>query len=136
MHLNNVKTYFPLVSILIMLVGSLVSVNAQKTESPIEDDRIYQLKEVDKKPELLQKPSRVQTNGNCRELSRGTAIFEVILHRTGKVAKIKMLQSSQCEIFDRNAHSALTKVKFNPAIKDGKTVSVAQKFNFQFSYYY
>jgi TonB family protein len=133
--MSNMKACFPFATMIMIFVCGFVAGYPQETGSQAEDDRIYQLKEVDKKPEILRKPARVRTDDSCREFSSGTAVFEVVLHRTGKVMKIKRLRSSFCQIFDRNAHDALMKVEFNPAVKGGEKVSVMQKFSFQFSYY-
>ena len=97
-----------------------VAANAQKS-----DDKIYKMSEVDKIPEITELP-RVRADEKCgRNVKNLTIRLGIVLRKSGKVSDVEILERSACEAFNESAVEASKRIKFKPAEKDGKPVSVA-----------
>ena len=88
------------------------------------DDKIYKMSEVDKKPEITEQP-RVSADGKCGTAKSLTVRLRIVLRKSGKVTDVEILDPSVCEAFNERAVEASKAIKFKPAEKDGKPVSVA-----------
>ena len=121
---------FSTAAVLALTICCFVAAKAQSAPPQTEEDKVYQQSEVDKKPEILNRP-KPPNDGRCGR-GPGTAFFRVILHKSGKVTSAEMIQSSSCEYFDARGREAAMSIKFNPGIKDGQPVSVTMIISFKF----
>jgi TonB family protein len=117
-----------------LVFGLCVCFSAQAQTSAPDEDKVYGWSEVDSKA-VIARHQHPQTDGRCAERSRGTIAFQLILHRSGKTEIINSSQSSGCEAFDKNAYDVASKLKFTPAIREGKPVSVRTQIQYSYSLY-
>ena len=89
---------------------------------------------MDTKAVILTKPKAEYTAEARRNVITGVVLIEVILFTTGEVKNIKVLSQLPFGLTD-NAIEAVQKVKFKPAIKDGRSVSQRAKFEYNFNLY-
>ena len=104
--------------------------NAQTNNS--DDDKIYELDEVDERPQISKKPIP-STEGRCE--NSGMAQVRVVLLKSGAIGKVEFVKASPCAVFNQNALKAAKQIKFKPARKDGKPVSVYMKVIYTFTRY-
>lgn len=118
---------------LLVIFFSWQQIKAQdvSNNSNSEDDKIYSQKEVDIKAKVT-KHANVKTAGECKK-GKGFISLSVVLHKTGKVTDIKVIESSQCESFNKKAVKAVVKIEFDPAIKDGENVSQRQTIIYNYN---
>ena len=104
----------------------LAYVSAMAVATPIsaqspDDDKVFLAQEVDIKAKIKNKLDSLPTKkSDCPESVQ--VILNLVLRKTGKVTDITVLQSSGCS-YDREAIKAASKLKFDPAVKDGQPVS-------------
>lgn len=70
--------------------------------------------------------------GKCP--AEGTVTLRIVVHKTGKVSEASVVKASECGSFDRRAIERARKLRFTPALKDGRPVS--QESEITLSYYY
>ncbi len=128
------RSYFSIAAVLALTICCFVTVRAQTAPPQAEDDKVYQRNEVDKGPVILEKP-RPQTGGRCKRRTSGRIRMEVVLRKSGQVDVLDATQPTSCDAFNKSAYEAAKAIKFEPAIKDGKPVSVTTKVEFSFSVY-
>jgi protein TonB len=87
-------------------------------------EKIYRIDEVDQKAEITKRP-RVRIRGECgtEKNSSGRVKIELVLDKSGKVTQAKIIEKSDCRYFNNRALELARKIKFKPAMKDGKPVS-------------
>jgi TonB family protein len=90
------------------------------------------MSEVDEKPKLTKRPIP-STDGRCE--NNGLAQVRVVLLKSGEIGKVEFIKASPCAAFNQNALKAAKQIKFKPAMKDGKTVSVYVKVIYTFARY-
>ncbi|MDX6611178.1 MAG: oligo,6-glucosidase [Blastocatellia bacterium] len=100
----------------------------------VDGERIYKLKEVDSRPIVTKKPAAVFIREARKRLIEGTVVLRVIFTATGEV-KNPMLISGLAYGLTESAIKAAHKIKFRPAIKDGKAVSMWVRLEYTFSLY-
>lgn len=89
--------------------------------SVLEDDKVFRAQEVDVKAKLRNKLDSLPVRKtDCPD--RVQVTLTMVLRKSGKVTDITVLQSSGCS-YDREAIKAASKLKFDPALKDGQPVS-------------
>ncbi len=105
-------------------VESKQSSNSQNHETG-ESDRVYSVKEVDVKAVIDRQRSESgnpPSSAKCG-IGRGLVRLRVILHKSGKVTEVEILEGSGCNSFDKNAVKFVRRLKFTPAKKNGVVVS-------------
>jgi TonB family protein len=104
------------------------------TRGPIELEtgRIFTGSEVDVKPRLLKKSEPSYTEKARAEGIAGTVVLRVVLSATGKVTNIRVVSGLPHGLTKR-AVDAARKIKFVPAMKDGKSVSMWMQLEYDFS---
>lgn len=70
--------------------------------------------------------------GKCP--AEGTVTLRIVVLKTGKVGEASVVTSSECESFDRRSIERARRLRFTPALKDGRPVS--QESEITLSYYY
>lgn len=89
--------------------------------SALDDDKVFLAQEVDVKAKIKNKLESLPTRKNdCPETVQVS--LKLVLRKTGKVTDITVAQSSGCS-YDHEAIKAASKLKFDPALKDGQPVS-------------
>lgn len=102
------------------------------TDEP--NPRHYTGKEVDTKARLLSKPEPVYTDKARNHAVYGTVILKVVFASSGKVTNIRVVQGLPDGLTER-AIGAARKIKFVPATKEGKFVSMWMQLEYNFNLY-
>lgn len=55
-----------------------------------------------------------------------------VLRKSGKVTEAELVKGSGCSSYDTDAIRAVTNVKFSPALKDNRSVSQYQIFEYEY----
>jgi TonB family protein len=91
-------------------------------------------KDVDTKPRLISKPEPVYTERARSHLVVGTVVLKVVFAASGKVTNIRVVQGLPDGLTER-AIEAARKIKFVPASKEGKYVSMWMQLEYNFNLY-
>lgn len=110
-------------------------VSSKKTPPKIVDgERIYTAKEVDERLQILKKPLPSYTREARRHSTRGLVILRAMLASDQTVKHIEVVTGLPDGLSDK-AIEAARRIKFTPARKDGKPVSVWVMLEYRFSIY-
>lgn len=93
---------------------------------------VFRGDEVDEKPRLITKPEPIYTEDARREHISGVVILKVIFSATGEVTNIRVVSGLSHGLTDQ-AIGAAKKIKFIPATKDGKPVSMWMQLEYNFN---
>lgn len=129
------KTFFLLCSMCVVCYGvdsKLLLGNEDKLIA-IQSDVVYQPEEVDVKATIDRRNMKHPTGRDCGD-SEVKVLLRVVLHSSGKVTDIEILESSSCENFQNAAIKAARELKFIPARKNGLPVSQYQKLGFNYTF--
>ena len=91
-------------------------------------------KEVDTKVRLLSKPEPVYTEDARNKGVVGTVVLKAIFRSSGKVTDIRVVQGLPYGLTER-AVAVARKIKFIPATKEGKFVSMWLQLEYNFNLY-
>jgi len=91
-------------------------------------------KDVDTKPRLISKPEPVYTERARGHLVVGTVVLKVVFAASGKVTNIRVVQGLPDGLTER-AIEAARKIKFIPAMREGKYVSMWMQLEYNFNLY-
>ena len=125
-------------SLILMVVSLLLSdasggAHQQVKSADIPDaDRVYKKSELDER-EVIDHKSRLANfpkAAGC--VGRGSVLLRVVLHSSGKVKDVEVLEKGKCRIFEERAISAVQKIKFKPAKKGGREVSTYAMFEYSY----
>ena len=97
-------------------------------------ERIYTGKDVDKKARLGMKPQPSYTEQARRISLTGTVFLKVVFARNGSVTNIRTVSGLPFGLTE-SAIDAARKIKFIPAMKDGKYVSTWMQLEYYFNLY-
>jgi len=100
----------------------------------VDGERIYLSKEVDQKVRILRKPEPGYTREARRNSTRGLVTLRVALASDGTVKHIKILVGLPDGLSEK-AIEAAERIRFTPAMKDGKPVSVWVEVIYHFKIY-
>ena len=103
--------------------------------TPLESDtgeRIFISKEVDVKIRLLTKPEPIYTEDARKKRVEGTVVLRAIFSKTGRVENIRIVSGLPDGLTDR-ALQAAKQIRFIPAMKDGKYVSIWMQLEYNFN---
>ena len=101
---------------------------------PLELDKIYTGREVDTKARLISKPEPNYTAKARKREVTGTVVLKVVFSAQGTVMNIRTVASLPDGLTER-AIEAARKIKFIPATKDGRYVSMWMQLEYNFSLY-
>src|SRR5687768_9100015 len=125
--------YIMLFNAVLTFNGSLSVVHNSKSSRAVQSSEpAYDPKEVDVKATILSKPKPEYTDEARQNYFSGMVSLEVILSSSGEVREIKVLAKLPYGLTDR-AIKAVRKIKFKPAIKDGRPVSQRTKVEYHFN---
>lgn len=97
----------------------------------VDGERIYTSKETDEKVQILRKPLPRFPREARRQLTRGYVILLAILAADETVKHIEIITGLP-DGLSESAIAAARQIKFKPAMKDGKPVSVWVEVEYQF----
>ena len=102
--------------------------------APLELEKIYVGREVDTKARLISKPEPNYTEIARENQITGTVVLKVVFSANGQVTNIRTVQGLPNGLTER-AIAAARKIKFIPATKDGRYVSMWMQLEYNFSLY-
>lgn len=97
----------------------------------VDGERIYTSKEVDQRVQILRKPNPSFTREARRRSTRGYVVLRAILAADETVKHIEIMTGLPDGLSEK-AIEAARLIKFKPAIKDGKPVSVWVEVQYHF----
>ena len=97
----------------------------------VDGERIFTSKEVDERVQILRKPTPVYTYEARKHQRRGYVILRAILAADNTVKHIEVLTGLPDGLTEKSIEVA-RQIKFKPAMKDGKPVSVWVELQYQF----
>ena len=101
---------------------------------PEPGEKTYTGREVETKARLTHRPEPNYTEKARNSGTRGTVVLQAIFSKTGKVTDIRTLSGLPNGLTER-AVEAARKIKFIPATKDGKPVSMWMQLEYNFNLY-
>lgn len=109
----------------------------QPRDAPAVDyERVFSQKEVDQKATITSKPRPIYTDSARQNNVQGTVQVQVVLDRSGTVGTIKVVSGSDLGYgLPEQAIAAARQIKFTPAVKNGRPVSVQVTLEYYFSIY-
>jgi TonB family protein len=113
------------------------SYNLPEEAQPVEVDgatKIFTGKDVDKKIRLAMKPEPMYTEAARQNQVTGTVILKCVFAANGSVNNIRTVSGLPYGLTER-AIDATRKIKFIPATKDGKFVSMWMQLEYNFNLY-
>ena len=102
--------------------------------SPDDYLKIFVGREVDKKARLGMKPEPTYTESARLNAVTGTVVLKCVFARNGSVTNIRIASGLPHGLTEK-AIDAARKIKFIPAIKDGKYVSMWMQLEYNFNLY-
>jgi TonB family protein len=97
-------------------------------------DRIFRSAEVAQRARVLLKPEPQYTEEARRNQITGTVILRVVFSKFGEVTEIRAIQALPSGLTER-AIAAARKIRFLPAMKEGRPVSVYMQLEYNFNLY-
>jgi len=97
-------------------------------------DSVFTGKQVDRRIVLLQKPEPSYTEQARQEQITGTVVLKVVFSANGSVVNIDVKAGLMHGLTEKTIEAA-KKIKFIPAVKDGKFVSVWMQLEYNFNLY-
>ena len=100
----------------------------------VSTDQIFKSKDVDRKSLLIMKIEPMYTEQARQNAVAGTVVLKVVFSASGNVDQIQILSGLPFGLTER-AIEAAQKIKFLPALKDGKYVSTWMQLEYNFNLY-
>lgn len=97
-------------------------------------ETVYKAGEVDQRAQVLEKPAPVYTDAARTNAVTGTVVLRAVLSSTGQVTKITVVRGLPDGLTERSI-AAARKIKFKPAMKDGKPVSQYVELHYNLNLY-
>lgn len=108
--------------------------NGVPIKSTQDNANAYTIKEVDQRPFVAFKPEPAYTDDARQNNISGSVILKAILTADGAVTNIKVASGLPYGL-EENAIDAAKKLRFIPAVKDGKFVSTWMQIEYYFNLY-
>ncbi len=106
----------------------------EREKEEATEDRIYTGKEVDVKAKVIRPLENTPNPGtDCRSRMRLVVVVSAVLHKSGDVRQVELVEESGCNSFDEDAVRSVRKMKFTTALKDNRPVSQYIVFKFQYN---
>jgi TonB family protein len=98
------------------------------------DSRIFRGSEVEQRARLISKPEPQYTEEARKNLVTGTVMLRVVFTNLGQVDQIRAVQTLPFGLTER-AIAAARQIKFQPATRGGRPVSVHMQLEYNFNLY-
>jgi TonB family protein len=109
-------------------------VASRELPTEVDGEHIYKSKETDERYQILKKPEPSYTREGRRHLTKGTVVLRLILGADETVKHIEVVKGLPDGLTEK-AMEVAQKIKFKPAKKDGKPVSVWVEVEYGFNIY-
>ncbi len=103
-------------------------------ESADASEKLFIGKEVDHKAIVIMKPEPSYTEGARQNQTTGTVVMKVVFSSTGDIVNMRIISALPYGLTDK-AIEAAKKIRFIPAKKDGKFVSMWMQLEYNFNLY-
>jgi protein TonB len=103
-------------------------------EKPDDPDHVYAISQVEQRVRLLAKPEPQYSEEARRNQIVGTVVLRVVFSRFGEVTNIRTLQPLPFGLTER-AIAAARNIRFVPAMRNGRPVSVHMQLEYNFNLY-
>lgn len=128
-------------TLLILSIYSLPSFSQSQNSAANQSEKIYTRDEVTQKPVIISAPEPTLTDEARRNCVEGTAVVRLVLSTSGKVEDIRVIKHliKGKEVKElpyglpKQAIKAASKIKFKPAMKDEKPVSMYFQIEYNFN---
>jgi len=100
----------------------------------VDGEQIYKSKETDEHFQILKRPNPSYTREGRRHLTKGIVVLRLILAADETVKHIEVIKGLPDGLTDK-AIAVAAQIKFKPAKKDGKPVSVWVEVEYHFDIY-
>jgi hypothetical protein len=107
---------------------------SKELPAEVDGERIYKSRETDERFQILKKPEPSYTREGRRHLTKGIVVLRLILAADETVKHIEVVKGLPDGLTEKSIEAA-QKIKFKPARKDGKTVSVWVEVEYGFDVY-
>jgi protein TonB len=121
-------------ALLVLCFGFTVSINSQSNGATNDADcesTVFKLEDVSRKPRITNRPAPEYTQAARRNRISGNVVLIIVLCRTGKVTDEKVIQGLPQGLTE-SCLDAAKRIQFEPAEKDGQTVSVKVRIEYNF----
>ena len=112
--------------------GIKVSVGPGMPLETSTGERIYKGSEVDQKVRLIDSPPPIYPEDARKLGARGVVVLQAVFSKTGRVVNIQVISPVQYGVTEA-CIAAAEKIKFTPAIKDGKNVHMYMQLEYSFN---
>jgi TonB family protein len=129
-----VKQFFSSIVLSKKTEGIKVSDGPKLPLDVVTGEKMFTGKEVDAKARLMKKVEPIYTEKARQKKITGTVVLMVVFSATGEVTNIRVVSGLPHGLTER-AIDAARKIKFIPAIKDGKYVSMWIQLEYNFNLY-
>lgn len=129
-----IKTFFRYLSLRETKGSYEISESVQSGTFDTASEKIYLGKDVDRKVRLVRKPEPTYSVDAKSEQITGTVILKCIFAADGTVTNIRVVQGLPNGLTEK-AIEAARKIKFVPATKDGRNVSMWMQLEYNFNLY-
>jgi len=102
--------------------------------SKVDMSRSFTVKEVDRKAQLAMKPEPSYTEPARQNQIMGTVVLKCVFAANGSVTNIRIVSALPYGLTEK-AIDAARKIKFIPAMKDGRYVSMWMQLEYNFNLY-
>jgi len=115
-------------------IGSGGESGAPGGDNPDNANRVYTPIEVTQRARVLSKPEPQYTEEARKNLITGTVILRVVFSKSGEVTNIRAQQTLGGGLTEK-AMAAARQIRFVPAMKDGRAVSMYMQLEYNFNLY-
>ena len=112
-------------------VGGIEVSDGEGDPLEIDGERIFTGREVDVKPRLLEKPEPQYTFEARKKSISGTVVLKAVFSSTGYVTNIRVISGLPEGLTEESIRVA-KQIKFTPAMKNGKPVSLWMQLEYNF----
>lgn len=100
----------------------------------VDYNRPFSPRDVDRRARILSKPEAPRTEAARRNNTVGTVVMRLVLTASGEVTNIRVVQGLP-DGLSESAVEAARRIKFEPALKDGRAVSQYIQLEYNFNSY-
>jgi TonB family protein len=114
--------------------GDEKQMNAPEAPSSADASKVFSSGEVERKVKILSKPEPTYTAEARQNQINGTVVLRAVFSASGDVTDIHAVSGLPDGLTER-AIAAAKQIKFVPAMKDGRPVSVSMQLQYNFNLY-
>jgi len=115
-------------------VSDGIGVPYEPEVAPEDNAFVFTIRDVDRRPVLVMRPEPGYTEEARQHAETGSVILKVVFSANGNVIDIRVASPLRYGLTEK-AIEAAKKLKFIPAVKDGKFVSVWTQLEYNFNLY-